>query len=75
MASDLVERLLKYDKREDWSHIKHPAVCLEAADRIEALEKALREVYDLSMQRSVHPMSAEADYFRIAHKALGKNDV
>ena len=44
--------------------------CDEAADRIEALEKALRKVKELSDMRSTHPMLSEADYFRIARAAL-----
>jgi len=44
--------------------------CDEAADRIEALERALRKVKELSDMRSTHPMSSEADYFRIARAAL-----
>ena len=40
---------------------------------IERLRAALREVKVLSHSRSPHPMSAEADYFRIAHTALGEN--
>jgi hypothetical protein len=47
----------------------------KAAARIEKLEAALREIAELSDFRSMHPMSCEADYFRIARKALeGKDD-
>ena len=38
--------------------------------RIEKLEAALREIAEISDFRSTHPMSSEADYFRIARKAL-----
>jgi len=47
--------------------------CDEAADRIEQLEAALREI--AYKTRDAHPMSYLADYFRIARAALeGKDD-
>jgi hypothetical protein len=68
MSNDLVKRL-----REDFG-FSLDVTAMEAADRIEALEAALREVKELSDRRSTHPMSSEADYFRIARAALeGKN--
>jgi hypothetical protein len=36
------------------------------------LREALREVMDLSHRRTTHPMSDEADYYRIARAALGE---
>jgi len=42
----------------------------QGTTRIEKLEAALREIAETSDFRSMHPMSSEADYFRIAHKAL-----
>ena len=38
--------------------------------RINELQAALREIAEISDFRSTHPMSSEADYFRIARKAL-----
>lgn len=45
----------------------------ESADEIERLRAVLCEIMVLSNKRSPHPMSAEADYFRIARTALGEN--
>ena len=39
---DIVERLNEYDRRADWSHVKHPDVCLEAADEIERLREDIK---------------------------------
>ncbi len=71
MTGDLVKRL-----REDWTPIYGGCVgtMFEAADYIETLEKALRKVKELSDMRSTHPMSSEADYFRIARAALEGKD-
>ncbi len=38
------------------------------------LREALREVKELSNSRSIHPMSSEADYFRIAFAALAEQE-
>lgn len=64
--SDLVARLRAEDPETGlrWS------IASEAADRIEQLEAALREVIELSRMRSPHAWSSEADYFRIARTAL-----
>ena len=43
-------------------------------DEIERLRDALREIMLLSDKRSPHPMSSEADYFRIARAALGEKE-
>jgi len=73
MSNDLVKRLRK---EEDSFYGTHPCGLLhDAADRIEALEKALRKVKELSDMRSTHPMLSEADYFRIARAALEGKDV
>jgi len=40
----IVERLREYDKREDWSYVRHPDVCIEAADEIEKLQSIIREI-------------------------------
>jgi len=71
MSDDLVRRLLSAS-----IYKPHEAerLCEEAADRIEALEEALREVKELSDRRSTHPMSSESDYFRIARAALEGKD-
>ena len=71
MSDDLVKRLRAYEEND----LVWMVDMKEAADRIEKLEAALRGIKDLSDRRSVHPMSSEADYFRIARQALeGKDD-
>ena len=65
MSDDLVKRLWENGVDPDDADLM-----IEAADRIEKLEAALREIAEISDFRSTHPMSSEADYFRIARKAL-----
>jgi len=71
MNRDLVKQLTDIWLGEE---IDNNGIFIKAAKRIEALEKALREVKELSDRRSTHPMSSEADYFRIARAALEGED-
>jgi hypothetical protein len=75
MTDDLVFRLKQMEEFFHLDYHRIKKIGREAASRIEKLEAALREIAETSDFRSTHPMSSEADYFRIARKALeGKDD-
>jgi hypothetical protein len=62
---DLVRRLRE---EADCYRGKTQSCLTDAADRIERLEAALREIVEKT--RDAHAMSYVADYFRIARAAL-----
>lgn len=68
-ANDICGMLTRIEKleagEEEWNRI-----CNRYAARIDKLEAALQLIAETSDFRSTHPMSSEADYFRIARKAL-----
>ncbi len=67
--SDIVERLRTADI---YDHADADKFCNEAADEIEKLRAALREVKRRT--QDAHPMSYVADYWRIAKEALGEKE-
>lgn len=66
MTDDLLDRL------KEAHRLWRRPLLREAADRIEQLEAALREIMELSHTRSPHVFSSETDYFRIARATLGE---
>jgi hypothetical protein len=73
MSDDLVKRL-----REEWMGMQPPSMCLEAANRIEKLEAALREVIGCwdwwQVDTYDRCSSVPADAIRDARKALEGKD-
>ena len=68
MTDDLVKRLRCYADIDD--AVYHPWVYGEAADRIEQLETALREIKDCCTL----PAQNDSEMREIAHKALERGD-
>ena len=74
--SDIVERLRddqpgeRQAKRE--ARMELGGLLMEAADEIEKLRAALREIKKRTQY--AHPMTYVADYWRIANEALGEKE-
>jgi hypothetical protein len=66
MMSDIVERLRYWGKSF--------SLGMEAADEIEKLRAALREIRNKSRTGRPPFMSSKTDFFQIASKALGEKD-
>jgi hypothetical protein len=64
--SDIVERLRYWGKSF--------SLGMEAADEIEKLRAALREIRNKSRTGSPPFMSSKTDFFQIASKALGEKE-
>jgi hypothetical protein len=66
MMSDIVERLRYWGKSF--------SLGMEAADEIEKLRAALREIRNKSRTGRPPFMSSKTDFFQIASKALGEKE-
>jgi hypothetical protein len=76
---DLVERLRATYTR--WNNPPSPelptgaGVCLEAADEIARLREALRQIWDVSADRSAHPDDRAREWVEVrARAALAEDD-
>ena len=70
-AADEIERLRAENQELKLQYLSDQGQWIEETGR---LREALQDIMVLSNNRSPHPMSQEADYFRIAHAALGEKE-
>ena len=70
-AADEIERLRKENQELKLQYLSDQGQWIEETGR---LREALQHITVLSNNRSSHPMSQEADYFRIARAALGEKE-
>lgn len=70
-AADEIERLREENQELKLQYLSDQGQWIEETGRLRA---ALQDIMVLSNNRSPHPMSQEADYFRIAHAALGEKE-